>query len=188
MSLPADFIVLCRDRLGIEEVPEDGPVVQADQMLDFARALKDELDFRFFVTVVSVHYPAVEPVLAVEAVQGVEADEEAGITAVKAVKGVEAVPGTPDRTDVMYRVRRLNNAERPTSVAAFHISVPTGQTTPSLAGVWVGADWQEREQYDLVGTVFAGHPDLRRIMMPEDWKGHPLRRDYAIDTSHFPWR
>jgi NADH:ubiquinone oxidoreductase subunit C len=88
----------------------------------------------------------------------------------------------------MYRVRRLNNAERPTSVAAFHISVPTGQTTPSLAGVWVGADWQEREQYDLVGTIFAGHPDLRRIMMPEDWKGHPLRRDYAIDTSHFPWR
>ena len=171
MSLPADFIVLCRDRLGIEEVPEDGPVVQADQMLEFARALKDELDFRFFVTVVSVHYPAVEPGLAVEAVQG-----------------VEAVPGTPDRTDVMYRVRRLNNAERPTSVVAFHISVPTGQTTPSLAGVWVGADWQEREQYDLVGTVFAGHPDLRRIMMPEDWKGHPLRRDYAIDTSHFPWR
>ena len=43
-------------------------------------------------------------------------------------------------------------------------------------------------QFDLVGTIFEGHPDLRRIMMPEDWPGHPLRRDYAIDTAHFPWR
>jgi NADH-quinone oxidoreductase subunit C len=54
--------------------------------------------------------------------------------------------------------------------------------------VFVGADWQEREQFDLVGVHFAGHPDLRRLMMPEDWVGHPLRRDYAIDTPHAPWR
>ena len=60
--------------------------------------------------------------------------------------------------------------------------------TPSMVPVWVGADWQERVQYDLVGARFEGHPDLRRIMMPEDWKGHPLRRDYPIDTPHFPWR
>ena len=70
----------------------------------------------------------------------------------------------------------------------FRVFVPTEESTPSLSGVWAGADWQEREQYDLVGTIFSDHPDLRRIMLPEDWVGHPLRRDYAIDTSHFPWR
>lgn len=89
----------------------------------------------------------------------------------------------PDRVLVEYRVRRL-----PAEDLAFRVWVPTGETTPSLAAVWRGADWQEREQYDLVGVVFAGHPDLRRIMMPEDWPGHPLRRDYAIDTRHHPWR
>ena len=77
---------------------------------------------------------------------------------------------------------------RGTDTFAFRCFVPTGETCPTLSGVWAGADWQEREQFDLVGTVFENHPDLRRIMMPEDWQGHPLRRDYAIDTAHFPWR
>ena len=89
----------------------------------------------------------------------------------------------PDRVLVEYRVRRL-----PWTDVPFRTWVPTGQDSPSLARTWWGADWQEREQYDLVGVVFAGHPDLRRIMMPEDWPGHPLRRDYAIDTRHHPWR
>ena len=49
---------------------------------------------------------------------------------------------------------------------------------PSLADLWANADWNEREVYDLFGVVFHNHPDLRRIMMPEDWEGHPLRKDY----------
>lgn len=94
-----------------------------------------------------------------------------------------ASESAPDHTLVEYRVRRL-----PADSVHFRVEVPTGESTPSLAGVWAGADWQEREQWDLVGVVFAGHPDLRRIMLPEDWEGHPLRRDYAIDTRHAPWR
>ncbi len=70
----------------------------------------------------------------------------------------------------------------------FYVRLLPGETCPSLASVWAGEDWQEREQYDLVGIEFSDHPDLRRIMLSEDWEGHPLRRDYAIDTPHFPWR
>jgi NADH:ubiquinone oxidoreductase subunit C len=170
MSHPGDFLVFCRDQLGIEEVPPEGPMVPREQLVAFATRLKEELDYRYFVTVVSVHYPAVE---------AVPADEESG---------TEAVPGKPDCTQVCYRVRRLPSDGRETSVVPFRVFVPTEESTPSLSGVWAGADWQEREQYDLVGTIFSDHPDLRRIMLPEDWVGHPLRRDYAIDTSHFPWR
>jgi NADH-quinone oxidoreductase subunit C len=49
---------------------------------------------------------------------------------------------------------------------------------PSVCGVWPGANWHEREVYDLMGVQFAGHPDLRRILCPEDWVGYPLRKDY----------
>lgn len=54
----------------------------------------------------------------------------------------------------------------------------TDPHVPSVTGIWRGADWFEREAFDLVGMVFDGHPDLRRLMMPEDWVGHPLRKDY----------
>ncbi|HVP68542.1 MAG TPA: NADH-quinone oxidoreductase subunit C [Anaeromyxobacteraceae bacterium] len=49
---------------------------------------------------------------------------------------------------------------------------------PSVEGVWKAANWMEREVYDLFGVSFAGHPDLRRVMLPDDWVGHPLRKDY----------
>ncbi len=58
----------------------------------------------------------------------------------------------------------------------------------TLTGVWRGADWMERECYDMFGVVFEGHPDLRRILLADDWEGHPLRKDYAVDTPHAPYR
>jgi len=55
---------------------------------------------------------------------------------------------------------------------------------PSVSGIWRTADWHEREVYDLVGVHFTGHPNLRRILCPEDWVGHPLRKDYEMPLEY----
>jgi NADH-quinone oxidoreductase subunit C len=55
---------------------------------------------------------------------------------------------------------------------------------PSVAGVWSTADWHERECYDLLGVRFTGHPNLKRILCPEDWIGHPLRKDYEMPLEY----
>lgn len=55
---------------------------------------------------------------------------------------------------------------------------------PSVAGVWRTADWHEREAYDLLGIVFTGHPDLRRILLADDWIGHPLRKDFEYPLEY----
>lgn len=58
----------------------------------------------------------------------------------------------------------------------------------SLTGVYRGADWMERECFDMFGVQFAGHPGLRRILLADDWEGHPLLKSYAVDTPHPPYR
>lgn len=92
---------------------------------------------------------------------------------------------SPERFEVAYAVRTIGKGSE---IASWRISLATGEAAPTLVGIYAGADWQEREQYDLVGVSFEGHPDLRRIMLPENWAGHPLRKEYAADTAQPPWR
>jgi NADH-quinone oxidoreductase subunit C len=91
----------------------------------------------------------------------------------------------PERFEVATVLRSIGEGSTQVS---WRVQLAPGEELDSLVPLFAGADWQEREQYDLVGVRFAGHPDLRRLMMPEEWEGHPLRRDYAIDTGCPPWR
>jgi NADH-quinone oxidoreductase subunit C len=61
------------------------------------------------------------------------------------------------------------------------------ERVPSVQGVWTTANWLEREVYDMFGVVFEGHPDLKRILMPDEWQGYPLRKDYDILTQDTAW-
>ncbi len=82
------------------------------------------------------------------------------------------------RFEVVYHFLSLKNHRR------VRIKVPVGIREPeidSLTGLWPGANWYEREVYDMFGIHFTGHPDLRRILMYPEFEGHPLRKDYPID-------
>jgi NADH-quinone oxidoreductase subunit C len=82
-----------------------------------------------------------------------------------------------ERFDVIYCLYSTRHRQR----VRLKVRVADGQPVPSVTGVWPAANWLEREVYDMFGVKFAGHPDLRRILMPEDWQGHPQRKDYPLE-------
>jgi len=90
----------------------------------------------------------------------------------------ETVAAPAKRFAVVYHLAHVGDGA-PDRVR-LQVLVDDGEPVPTVVPVWPTADWHEREQYDLMGIVFDGHPNLRRLIMPSDWDGHPLRKDYPI--------
>jgi NADH-quinone oxidoreductase subunit C len=155
-----DFETLLKTEFGVTEFPKNGPpLIPAARHLELATKLKG-MGYRLYDAVVASHWLA-----------GIS---RAGKTA-----------GEPEHYEVATVLRSVGQGSK-TVTWAVRLSV--GEPLQSLAGLFAGADWQEREQYDLVGVKFAGHPDLRRLMMPENYDKHPLRRDLPADMPYAPWR
>jgi NADH-quinone oxidoreductase subunit C len=91
----------------------------------------------------------------------------------------------PDRRDapfeVVYNLFSIDTNER------VRLKVRTSESVDSVTGVWPSANWLEREVFDLFGVHFNNHPDLRRLLLPPDWDGHPLRKDYPLEFVENAW-
>ena len=85
------------------------------------------------------------------------------------------------RFDVVLNLYSFSKNER------VRLKVPNDGACPSVAGLWSTANWLERECYDMFGIVFEGHPALKRILLPDEWRGHPLRKDYDILKQDTQW-
>jgi NADH:ubiquinone oxidoreductase subunit C len=92
-------------------------------------------------------------------------------------QGLERLPEPkPKRFSISYHLLAIPAARR----IRVRVWLDDGQSVASVVPVWPTADWHEREAWDLMGIRFEGHPNLRRILMEDDWEGHPLRKDYPI--------
>src|SRR5215472_7197331 len=92
------------------------------------------------------------------------------------VTGVDRYPAEP-RFEVVYHLHSVERNERLRLKCRLSGEAPEIE---SVTGVWRSANWYERETWDLFGIRFLNHPGLKRIMLPEDWQGHPLRKDYPV--------
>lgn len=147
----------------LESLPSgDGmPTILADaaHLVDVCRALRTQptLQFAFLVEVTAADFAPAEP--RFEVIYHLACLGEAYVV--------------PEAGGTAAPARRLRVKVR---LAADDPRIP------SVAGVWPAANWLEREVFDLFGISFVGHPDLRRVLMPEDWEGYPLRKDYPVQV------
>src|SRR5579862_9300760 len=115
--------------------------------------------------------------------------ENGGFDMLAEVAGIDYLhyPNARDRYAVVYGLTNTSSGERLWVKVMLNDPNPTVESVYSL---WKGADWMEREVYDMYGNVFEGHPDLRRILMPEEFAAFPLRKDYPLrghgERHNFP--
>ena len=99
-----------------------------------------------------------------------------GYTFLAYLSAWDAWPAEP-RFNVIYQLRELQTS---TALRVKVLVAGDDPVLPTVTGLFINADWHEREMFDMFGLKITGHPDLRRILMPADWEGHPLRRDYPL--------
>jgi len=125
----------------------------------------------------------------VEACRALRDTPGLGFAFLSELTAVDYFPREP-RYEVVYHLVRLGAGHPETAggapAARVRLKVPVpgdDATVPTLSEAFPNANWPEREVYDLFGIVFTGHPDLRRILLPDDWEGHPLRKDYPVQVK-----
>jgi len=136
----------------------------------FGEALKEVVYFRGEDTLV------VAPEAILEICRFLKEDPEMGFDLLVDVTGIHYLEREYS-FEVVYHLLSLARRRR------LRLRTRLGEAgeIDSVTSIWCGADWHEREAFDLVGIRFKGHPDLRRILMPEDFEGHPLRKDFALE-------
>ncbi len=111
-----------------------------------------------------------------EVLQIVRDDESLRFELCSSVDAVDYLGSDPRRFHISYQLTSMTFRRR----VRLEVAVAEDVRVPSATGVYPTADWQEREIYDMFGVVFTGHPNLTRILMPDDWEGHPQRKDYPL--------
>jgi NADH-quinone oxidoreductase subunit C len=147
-----------------------------------AKTVHERLTQKFGEKITGANLEAASPfaVVAVEAIAEIaafcKADPDLAFDNLMCLAGVDFPKETPPRMEVVYHLLSYRHDH----TFALKVHVPReNPALPTLEGVWGVANWHEREAYDLLGIVFTGHSDLRRILLPDDWVGHPLRKDWT---------
>jgi NADH-quinone oxidoreductase subunit C len=158
----------------VEKHREITIVVEAEALIGAATWLRDEAGFNFLSDITAVDYLG----WGEKGVSGYIGTPAGRDLNTPMTQGYQVVPlAKPQRFAVNYHL--LSISERPRRVR-LQTWLAEGQDVQTVVPVWPTADWHEREAFDLMGITFTGHPNLQRILLDDDWAGHPLRKDYPI--------
>lgn len=149
---------------------EENPVVQKLKDWD-AKAVAEVLNFRGETTII------VPREHLRRAMEFLVSETALRFTYLSDITTVDRFPLEP-RFEVNYHLLSMERREQLRVTVKLSGNDPV---VPSVTMVWPTANWHERENFDLFGIRFEGHPDLKRILMPDDWEGHPLRKDYPVE-------
>jgi len=122
----------------------------------------------------------IDPELIVEVCRALKQDF--AFEQLSGVTGVDWWPQEP-RFEIVYQLHSISRNIR----LRLKARISENDALDSVTSVWRGANWYEREVFDLFGVTFRNHPDLERIMMPVDWEGHPLRKDYPVHGNRYSY-
>jgi NADH:ubiquinone oxidoreductase subunit C len=157
-----------------EQHGETTLVVDTPRLVEAARHVRDELGFNFLSDITATDYLGWGEV----GVSGYIATAGGRDLNTPSTRGLQRLPRPkPRRFSLSYHLLALRRAA---ARLRLQVWVDEAESVPTVVPVWPTADWHEREAWDLFGIRFDGHPNLSRILLDDDWEGHPLRKDYPI--------